>query len=115
MGMSCFILFSDSRLWECRVFTLFPYRQVRFDCIFICFADNRLLEYRIFSFKKACLAHKSRVFPWIFHLFLFLEALRGFVRLWEVLEGFGKFWKVLGGSAGFAKFCKALGGFVGRS
>ena len=115
MGMSCFTVFSASRLWECRVFTLFPYRQVRFDCLFIGFADNRLWEYRIFSFKKTCLAQTSRVFLWIFHLFLFLEALRGFVRLWEVLEGFGKFWKVLEGSAGFAKFCKALGGFVGRS
>ena len=50
-----------------------------------------------------------------FPLFLFLEALQGFVRLWEVLEGFGKFWEALEGSAGFAKFCKALGGFVGRS
>ena len=49
-----------------------------------------------------------------FHLFLFLEALQGFVRLWEVLEGFEKFWEALEGSAGFAKFCKALGGFVGR-
>ena len=57
----------------------------------------------------------SGVFLWIFHLFLFLEALQGFVRLWEVLEGFGKFWEALEGSAGFAKFCKALGGFVGRS
>ena len=115
MGMSCFTLFSDSRLWECRVFILFPYRQVRFDCIFTRFADNRLWEYRIFSFKKACLAQTSRVFLWIFHLFLFLEALQGFVRLWEVLEGFGKFWEALEGFAGFAKFCKALVGFVGRS
>ena len=79
------------------------------------FADNRLWEYRIFSFTKACLAQTSRVFLWIFHLFLFLEALQGFVRLWEVLEGFGKFWEALEGSAGFAKFCKALGGFVGQS
>ena len=102
MGMSCF-------------FTLFAYRQVRFDCIFIGFADNRLWEYRIFSFTKACLAQTSRVFLWIFHLFLFLEALQGSVRLWEVLEGFGKFWEALEGSAGFAKFCKALGGFVGQS
>ena len=51
-----FTVFSESRLWECRVlrcfriavygnvvfFTLFPYRQVRFDCIFTGFADNRL-------------------------------------------------------------------------
>ena len=124
-----FTVFSESRLWECRVLhcflravygnvvfcTLFAYRQVRFDCIFTGFADNRLWEYRIFSFKKTCLAQKSCVFVWIFHLFLFPEALQGFVRLWEVLEGFGKFWEALEGSAGFAKFCKALGGFVGRS
>ena len=102
MGMSCFTVFSESRLWECRVFTLFPYRQVRFDCIFTGFADNHLWEYRMFSFKKACLAQTSRVFLWIFHLFLFPKALQGFARLCEVLEG-------------FAKFCKALGGFVGRS
>ena len=63
MGMSCFTVFSASRLWECRVFTLFPYRQVRFNCLFIGFADNRLWEYRIFSFKKTCLAQTSRVFP----------------------------------------------------
>ena len=91
MGMSCFTMFSESRLWESRVFTVFAYRQVRFDCIFTWFADNRLWDYRIFSFKKACLAQTSRVFLWIFHLFLFLEALQSFVRLWEVLEGFGKF------------------------
>ena len=51
---------------------------------------------------------------WIFQLFLFLEALQGFVRLWQVLEGFGKFWEALEGSAGFAKFCKALGGGLER-
>ena len=56
-------MFSESRLWECRVFTVFGDRQVRFDCIFTGFADNRLWEYRIFSFKNACLAQKSRVFP----------------------------------------------------
>ena len=50
-----FTVFSESRLWECRVFTLFAYRQVRFDCIFIGFADNRLWEYRIFLFKKRML------------------------------------------------------------
>ena len=109
MGMSCFPVFSESRLWECRVFTLFPYRQVRFDCIFTGFADNRLWECRSFSFKKACLAQTSRVFLWIFHLFLFPEDLQGFERLWQVLCGFGKFWEALEGSAGFAKFCKALG------
>ena len=75
MGMSCFTMFSESRLWECRVFTVFAYRQVRFDCIFTGFADNRLWEYRIFSFKNACLAQKSRVFPLTFHLFLLPEAL----------------------------------------
>ena len=108
-------LFSESRLWEFCVFMVFGDRLVRFDCIFTGFADNRLWEYRIFSFKKACLAQTSRVFLYIFHLFLFLDASQGFVRLLEVLEGFGKFWEALEGSAGFANFCKALGGFVGRS
>ena len=108
MGMSCFTMFSESRLWECRVFTLFAYRQVRFDCIFIGFADNRLWEYRIFSFKNACLAQTSRVFLWIFHLFLFLEALQRFVRLWEVLEVFGRLCKA---SAGFGMLWEVVGGF----
>ena len=109
-------MFSESRLLECHVFTVFADRQMRFDGIFTWFADHRLWEYRIFSFKKTCLAQTSRVFLWIFHLFLFLEALQGFVRLWQVLEGFGKFWEALERSAGFAKFCsEALGGFVGRS
>ena len=120
------MVFSESRLWECRVFTLFPYRQVRFDCIFTGFADNRLWECRIFSFKQACLAQTSRVFLWIFHLFLFLETLQGFVRLWKVLEGFGKFWEVLrvllalqsfvrlweALSGGLERLRKVLGGFV---
>ena len=75
MGMSCFTLFSESRLWECHVFTVLAYRQVRFDCIFTGFADNRLWEYRSFSFKNACLAQKSCVFPLTFHLFLLPEAL----------------------------------------
>ena len=79
MGMSCLIVFSESRLWECCFFTLFAYRQVRFDHIFAGVADNCLWEYRIFSFKKTCLAQTSRVFLWIFHLFLFSEALGGFV------------------------------------
>ena len=55
MGMSCFTVFSDSRLWDCRVFTLFPYRQVRCDCIFTGFADNRLWEYRIFLKTRSIL------------------------------------------------------------
>ena len=69
-----FTVFSESRLCECRDFTVFADRQVRFDYIFTRFADNRLWEYRIFSFKNACLAQKSRVFPLIFHLLLLLEA-----------------------------------------
>ena len=70
-----FTLFSESSLWEYRVFKVFCDRLVRFDCIFIGFADNRLWESRIFSFKNACLAQKSHVVPLIFHLFLLLEAL----------------------------------------
>ena len=70
-----FTLFSESRLWECRVFTVFGDRLVRFDYIFTGFADNRLWESRIFSFKNACLAQKSLIFPLTFHLFLLPEAL----------------------------------------
>ena len=69
-----------------------------------------LWDCRVISFKNACTAQLSRVFPFTFHLFLLLEALQGFERLWEVLEVFGMVWKVLEGSAGFARFCEALGG-----
>ena len=114
MGMSCFTMFSESRLWECRVFTLFAYRQVRFDCIFIGFADKRLWEYRIFSFKKACLAQTSRVFLWIFHLFLFLEALQGFGRYWKALGSFGRLWRVLLALQSFVRLWEALSGSLER-
>ena len=83
MGMSCFTMISDSCLWECRVFTLFPYRQVRFDCIFTRFADNRLWEYRIFSVKKACLTQTSRVF----YGFSICSCS---LRLYKALWGFGR-------------------------
>ena len=66
MRMSCFTVFSESRLWECRVFTLFAYRQVRFDCIFIGFAESRLWECRVFSFEIARTSQTSRVFPFTF-------------------------------------------------
>ena len=66
MGMSCFTLFSESRLWECRVFTQFAYRQVMFDCIFIGFAETRLWECRVFSFEHGWASYKSRVFPFTF-------------------------------------------------
>ena len=64
MGMSCLTVFYESRLWECRVFTVFAYRQVRFDCIvtqlfgsffgglmfackFMVFSESRLWECRV--------------------------------------------------------------------
>ena len=109
-----FTLFSESRLWECCVFTVFGDRLVRFDCIFTGFADNRLWEYRIFSFKNAW--HQSLVFFRRFSICsCSLRLCNAFVRLWEVLPGFGKLWEALEGFAGFARFCVALGGFVGQS
>ena len=46
-----FILSSESRLWECRVFTVFADTQVRFGCIFTGFVDNRLWECRTVWFR----------------------------------------------------------------
>ena len=101
-------MFSESRLWECRVFMVFGDRLVRFDCIFKGFAGNCLWEYCI-SNSKMHAWHKSLVF---FHRFSIcscsLRLCKAFLRLWEVLPGFGKLWEALEGSAGFARFCKAL-------
>ena len=106
-----FPMLSESRLWECRAFTVFASRHMRFDCIFTGFADNRLWECRIFSLKNTGASQKSRVFPFTCHLFLLLEALQGFVRLLVVLEVFAMVWKVLEGFAGFGGFCEAMGSF----
>ena len=103
-----FPMFSESRLWEYRVFTMLADRQVRFDSIFTRFADNRLWEYRIFSFQNKCLPQKSRVFAWTFHLFLLLEALQGFERLWEVLEVFERLWDGLEGFGRLCRLCEVL-------
>ena len=46
------------------------------------------MECHVFSFKNARTSQKSRVFPFTFHLFLLVEALQGFGRLWEALKGF---------------------------
>ena len=95
-------MFSGSRLWECRVFTVFADKCV----IFIEFAKKRLWECHIFSFKNARTSQKSRVFPSTCHLFLLLEALQCFVRLLEILEVFGR----LGdGLEGFGRLCKLWG------
>ena len=82
-------MFSESRLWECRVFIVSADKCVMFQCIFTRFAENRLWECRIFSFNNAGTLQKSRVFPFTCHLFLLLEALQGFGRLLVVLEVFG--------------------------
>ena len=98
-------MFSESRLWKCRVFTVFADKCVMCQCLFTGFAEHRLWECRVFSFRNARTSQKSRVFPFTFHLFLLLEALQGFGRLWE--EVFGGLWDGLEGSAGFARFCEA--------
>ena len=107
-------MFSESCLWECRVFTVSADKCVTFSCIFTGFAENRLWECRIFSFTNTRTSQKSRVFPFTCHLFLLLEALQGFARLLEVLEVFGMVWKVLEGFAGFEGFCEAMGSFERR-
>ena len=82
-------MFSESRLWECRVFTVSADKCVMFQRIFTGGAEDRLWERRIFSFKNARTSQKSRVFPFTCHLFLLIEALHGFVRLLVVLAVFG--------------------------
>ena len=94
-------MFSESRLWECRVFTVFADKCVMFYCISTGFAENRLWECRIFLFKNVHTPQKLCVFPFTCHLYLLLEALQSFVRLLEVLEVFGMVWKVLQVFAGF--------------
>ena len=60
-----FTMFSESRLWECRVFMLFGDRVL-----------TTVYGNIIFSRSKMHAWHKSLVFfPLIFHLFLLLEAL----------------------------------------
>ena len=100
-----FTLFSESRLWECRVFTMFG------DRLLITVYGNI-----VFSHSKMHAWHNSLVFFRRFSICsCSLRLCKAFVRLWEVLPGFGKLWEALEGSAGFARFCKALGGFVGQS
>ena len=67
-----------------------------------------------FLVQKCMHITKLSCFPFTFHLFLLLEALQGFVKLWEVLEVFGMVWKVLEGFAGFGGFCEAMGSFERR-
>ena len=104
-------MFFESRLWERRVFTMSADKCVMFQCNFTGFAEDRLWECRIFSFKNARTSQKSRVFPFTFHLFLLLEALQGFERLWEVLEVFGRLWAALA-LRGFVRLWVVLKGFV---
>ena len=72
------------------------------------FSESRLWECRVFSFKNARASQMSRVFPFTFHLFLLLEALRGFEILREALGGFGTPCEVLEALDGFVMFWEAL-------
>ena len=85
-----------------------------FACKFTVFSESRLWEYRISSFKKACLAQMSRVFLWIFHLFLLLEALQGFGRYCQALGSFGWLWMVLSTLQSFVRLSEALLGSLER-
>ena len=58
-----------------------------FECYFTVFSESRLWECRVFSLKNARTSQMSHVFPFTFHLFLLLEALQGFWRLCEALRG----------------------------
>ena len=98
MEMSCF-------------FAVLTDKRLRFYGIFTGFAEHPLWECRIFSFKNAHTSQKSRVFPFTFHLFLLLEALRGFGRLCEALGGSGCLWEALGGFGRLCRPCKVWGGF----
>ena len=46
--------------------------------------------------------------PFTFCLFLLLEALQSFVRLWEVLEVFGRLWDGLEGFGRLCRLCEVL-------
>ena len=75
------------------------------------FLRTLLCECRVFLFKNARASQMSRVFPFTFHLFLLLEALQGFERLWEVLEVFGRLWDGLEGFGRLCRLCEVLYGF----
>ena len=62
----------------------------------------------MFSFKNAGTPQKSRVFLFTVHLFLLLEVLQGFERLWEVLEVFGRLWDALEGFGRLCRLCEVL-------
>ena len=79
-----------------------------FACNFPMFSESRLWECRVFSFEHVCTSQKSLVFPFAFHLFLLLEALQGFERLWEVLEVFGRLWDGLEGFGRLCRLCEVL-------
>ena len=72
------------------------------------FSESRLWECRVFSFKNARASQMSRVFPLSFFLFLLLEALQGFERLWEVSEVFGRLWDGLEGFGRLCRLCEVL-------
>ena len=96
MFVCIFTKFSESYLWECRVFNVFADNLMISECIFTGFAENHLCR----SLWEA-LGGFGRV----------LQALRGFVRLWAVLKGFQRLWEALGGFRSFGRLCHALGGF----
>ena len=90
-------VFSESRLWECRVFTLFADNLVIYEYISTEFAETRLWECRVFSFENA-LGRLCKVlcsFGKIGKaLVCFGKLLGGFARLREIWGGFGIFCKV---------------------
>ena len=49
------MVFSESRLWECRVFAVFADKSVMFECNFTVFSESRLWECRVFTvFADKC-------------------------------------------------------------
>ena len=82
-----------------------------FEWNFTVFSESRLWESHVFSFKNARTSKQSRVVQFLFHLFLLLEALRGFGRFWEAFGGFGKIWKALQALREFVRPCQDLEGF----
>ena len=70
-----FTALSESRLWECRVFTVFGDRLVRF-VFYLQGLLTAVYGNIVFSHSKMHAWHKSLVlFPLTFDLFLLLEAL----------------------------------------
>ena len=105
-------MFSESRLWECSVFTVFADKSVMFLVQILQVFLRAMHGNVVFSHSKMHVRHKCLVFFRSLSIcscsLRLCRALRGFGRYWKSCGGSGMVWKALEGSAGFARFCEAL-------